>query len=95
MRSGGFTIWPGSPQLLYHTMQQDRNFTPTEDFAPAFQHIKDTITPIEFSGGVGDVILYHHLAVRTIDSRLLPRTESDSQMFYTSSLKQIYIRSIR
>jgi ectoine hydroxylase-related dioxygenase (phytanoyl-CoA dioxygenase family) len=63
--AGGFTLWPGSAQLLYPTMRQHRNFTPTETFGPTLQHIKDTITPIEFSGGAGDVILYHGLAVRT------------------------------
>ena len=45
-------------------MWHHRNFTPTEDFGAAMQHIKDTVAPIEFSGSPGDVILYHHLAVR-------------------------------
>jgi hypothetical protein len=64
-RAGGFTLWPGSAQLLYKTMRQDRNFTPTEEYGPTLQHIKDTITPIEFPGAAGDVILYHHLALHS------------------------------
>ena len=79
--AGGFTIWPGSAQLLYKTMRQHRNFTPTEDFGAAMQHIKDTIVPIEFSGSPGDVILYHHLAVRvckkeqTVQSNILAQEQ--------------------
>eukprot|EP01045_Picozoa_sp_COSAG04_P007387 COSAG04_NODE_385_length_15323_cov_3.045586_8_plen_135_part_00 len=55
--AGGFTLWPTSPQQLYPCMRQHHNFTPTEDFGPTLKHIKQSVVPIEFAGGVGDVIL--------------------------------------
>jgi hypothetical protein len=46
-------------------MQQDQNFSPTAAFPSALDRIKRSITPIEFAGSCGDVILYHHLAVHS------------------------------
>ena len=64
-RAGGFTLWPGSAQILYGFMEQERNYTPTGGFGKAFRHIKETITPLEFSGQAGDAIFYHGLSVHS------------------------------
>jgi len=65
-KSGGFTFWPGSAQLLYPTSQQAHNWVPTnrseqvmmEDILPKTQ-------PWEFVGGPGDVVFAHGLTVHS------------------------------
>jgi hypothetical protein len=58
-RSGGFTIWPRSPQLLYPTSAQAVNMVPTERTAPAIERILDEVAPAEFVGGAGDTVFCH------------------------------------
>ena len=64
-RSGGFTIYPGSPQLLYPTSQQAHNFVATDASTEAMDLIKSAIQPIEFCGEAGDVIFCHGWVVHS------------------------------
>jgi hypothetical protein len=63
--AGGFTIWPGSPQLLYPTSAEALNWMPTDASAAAMDRIKHTIEPLEFCGSAGDVVLTHGLMVHS------------------------------
>ena len=45
------------PQLLYETMEHEFIPSPTEAHRPALQRIVADITPYEFVGDVGDVML--------------------------------------
>jgi hypothetical protein len=60
-KSGGTTIWPTSPQKLWECLETEHNcgFNPNARYAETFQHILDTVEPVEFVGGVGDVIFLH------------------------------------
>lgn len=64
-RSGGFTIYPTSPQLLYPTSQQAHNWVATEASKEAMDHIKANVQPIEFCGKAGDVIFCHGWVVHS------------------------------
>ena len=63
--SGGFTIYPGSPQLLYPTSQQAYNFVPTEKSEAVMDSIKSNIQPVEFCGSAGDVMFCHGWVVHS------------------------------
>lgn len=58
-RSGGFTIWPGSAQLIYPTSEQKLNFLGTKKSKEALKQTLETIDPWEFTGGPGDVVFCH------------------------------------
>lgn len=66
IRSGGFTIWPGSSKLLYPTSQQALNWVPTERSKVAMEQIIKTIEPREFTGEAGDVIFAHGLTTHSV-----------------------------
>ncbi|MDE0422566.1 MAG: phytanoyl-CoA dioxygenase family protein [Gammaproteobacteria bacterium] len=57
--SGGFTIYPTSPQLLYPTSAQALNWVATEQSAEVIDHIKTNVQPLELTGKAGDVIFCH------------------------------------
>ena len=57
--SGGFTIYPTSPQLLYPTSAQALNWVATDRSAVVMDRIKTEIQPLEFTGRAGDVIFCH------------------------------------
>ena len=57
--SGGFTIYPTSPQLLYPTSEQALNWVATERSDDMMDRIKTEIQPLEFTGKAGDVIFCH------------------------------------
>ena len=57
--SGGFTIYPTSPQLLYPTSEQALNWVATERSTEVMDRIKAEIQPLEFTGKAGDVIFCH------------------------------------
>jgi hypothetical protein len=65
VRSGAFTIWPSSPQQLYPTSQQAHNWVATPASRAAMDNIRGTVTPMEFVGGAGDVVLAHGLIVHS------------------------------
>lgn len=56
---GGFTFFPGSPQLLYPTSEQAFNWVATEASYAAMDDIKERVTPLEFTGKAGDVVFCH------------------------------------
>ena len=64
-RSGGFTIYPTSPQLLYPTSEQALNWVATDDSTKAMDHIKADVQPLEFTGKAGDVVFCHGLMVHS------------------------------
>jgi hypothetical protein len=57
--SGGFTIYPQSPQLLYPTSEQALNWMGTPASDTAMDDIKTQIQPLEFTGKAGDVLFCH------------------------------------
>ena len=57
--SGGFTIYPTSPQLLYPTSEQALNWVATERSDDMMDRIKTEVQPLEFTGKAGDVIFCH------------------------------------
>ena len=63
--SGGFTIYPTSPQLLYPTSEQALNWVATERSTEVLDHIKANIQPLEFTGQAGDVIFCHGWVVHS------------------------------
>ena len=65
VRSGGFTIWPTSPQQLYPTGQQAHNWVAGPTSKQAMDNIRANVTPLEFVGGRGDVVLTHGLMVHS------------------------------
>lgn len=58
-RSGGFTIYPTSPQLLYPTSEQALNWVATDESQEAMDYIKVNVEPLEFTGQAGDVLFCH------------------------------------
>lgn len=64
-RSGGFTIFPSSPQRLYPTSQQAYNWVAGETSEAAMDRIKTEVQPIEFCGKAGDVIFCHGWVVHS------------------------------
>eukprot|EP01052_Picozoa_sp_SAG31_P022559 SAG31_NODE_1799_length_7241_cov_11.407029_4_plen_189_part_00 len=56
--SGGTTVWPTSPQLLWECLESEHNcgFNPNEKYSPMFEDIVTNVQPVEFVGGAGDVI---------------------------------------
>lgn len=63
--SGGFTIYPGSPQLLYPTSTQALNWVASDASTEAMDYIKANIQPLEFVGKAGDVIFCHGMMVHS------------------------------
>ena len=63
--SGGFTIYPTSPQLLYPTSAQALNWVATGRSSEVMDHIKREIQPLEFTGRAGDTIFCHGWVVHS------------------------------
>ena len=63
--SGGFTIFPASPQLLYPTSAQALNWVETKQSKAAIEAIMADVQPIEFTGKAGDVIFCHGWVVHS------------------------------
>lgn len=63
--SGGFTIYPTSPQLLYPTSAQALNWVATERSRAVMDHIKSEVQPFEFTGQAGDTIFCHGWVVHS------------------------------
>ena len=64
-QSGGFTIWPGSPQALYPTSEQAHNWVATDRSKGAFDEVMAQVQPVEFTGKAGDVIFCHGLMIHS------------------------------
>lgn len=64
-RSGGFTIYPTSPQLLYPTSEQALNWVATDRSKDVIDHLKANVQPLEFTGKAGDVLFCHALMVHS------------------------------
>lgn len=64
-RSGGFTIYPGSAEMLYPTSEQSFNWVATDKSKEVMDFIKREVTPIEFTGKAGDVLFCHGLVVHS------------------------------
>lgn len=63
--SGGFTIFPSSPQHLYPTSKQAYNWVASDASAAAMDKIKAEVRPVEFCGKAGDVIFCHAWVVHS------------------------------
>ena len=63
--SGGFTIYPTSPQLLYPTSEQAHNWVATKRSTEVMDHIKRDLQPLEFTGRAGDTIFCHGWVVHS------------------------------
>ncbi len=64
-RSGGFTIFPSSPQMLYPTSQQAFNWVASDASESVMNQIKTTVQPLEFCGKAGDVMFCHGWVVHS------------------------------
>ncbi len=64
-REGGFTLYPGSAQMLYPTSAQALNWVATEHSPAAMDDIKANVQPIEFTGKAGDVVFCHGWTVHS------------------------------
>ena len=62
---GGFTIWPGSPQMLYPTSEQAFNWVATGASHEAMDKVKAEVQPVEFTGKAGDTLFCHGLMVHS------------------------------
>jgi hypothetical protein len=58
-RSGGFTIYPASPQRLYPTSEQALNWVPTVQSQAVMDDIITNTQPLEFVGRAGDTVFCH------------------------------------
>ena len=63
--SGGFTIYPGSAEMLYPTSEQAFNWVATDESKETIDRIKREVIPVEFTGKAGDVIFCHGLVVHS------------------------------
>jgi hypothetical protein len=65
-RSGGFTIWPGSPQLLYPLYDEEvAEWPQTERGRAGHERVRREIRPHEFVGDIGDALFCHVSASST------------------------------
>jgi hypothetical protein len=58
-RSGGFTIYPASPQQLYPTSEQALNWVPTARSQAVMDDIIANTEPLDFVGKAGDTVFCH------------------------------------
>ena len=62
-RSGGFTVWPGSHLRLHPHWDTLHGGRISADRSDGFRLARDAvlrdITPVEFTGGAGDVVFWH------------------------------------
>ena len=62
-RSGGFTLWPGSHRRLHPHWDTVHGGTIADHRREEFREARDAvlrdITPVEFTGQAGDVVLWH------------------------------------
>ena len=52
-------VYPGSHRMLWPCLDDPINFVPNERYAEELQRIKDTVTPLELTGELGDTIFVH------------------------------------
>ncbi len=88
--SGGFTIYPTSPQLLYPTSEQALNWVATDASKPAMDYIKANIQPLEFVGKAGDVLfchgwMVHSAGIHETDTIRMAANESPASRRSTST----------
>ena len=62
---GGFTVWPNSHRLVYYSMADELNWTPTDTFPLVMEQVKREIRPVQFVGDIGDCIFTHHRIVHS------------------------------
>ena len=65
---GGFTMWPGSHELVYRAHAEALNWSPTDDFPIVMEKCKREIQPVQMTGDVGDCIFTHHRVVHSAGS---------------------------
>jgi ectoine hydroxylase-related dioxygenase (phytanoyl-CoA dioxygenase family) len=65
--SGGTTIWPGSHLELWPCVDTEHRcgFCPNARYSPTFGRIVRTVQPVEFVGGIGDVLFLHPLMIHS------------------------------
>ena len=54
------TCWPGSHRLVYYSMADELNWTPTDEFPKAMERVRNEIRPVQFCGELGDCVFTHH-----------------------------------
>ncbi|MCY3840779.1 MAG: phytanoyl-CoA dioxygenase family protein [Gammaproteobacteria bacterium] len=64
-RSGGFTVYPGSHQIMFRAHRFEANWSPLPDFRDALRRVVAEIEPVEFAGEKGDVIFWHGRTVHS------------------------------
>ena len=64
-RNGGFTLYPGSHQVMFNAHQFESNWSPTDKFQASLKEVVDSITPVEIAGEAGDVIFWHGRCVHS------------------------------
>ena len=64
-RNGGFTVYPGSHQVMFRAHRYAANWSPQPDFRDALKQVVDEIEPYELVGEAGDVIFWHGRTVHS------------------------------
>ena len=64
-RSGGFTLYPGSHEIMFRAHEFESNWSPTESFSDCLKQVVESITPVELVGQAGDVFFWHGRCVHT------------------------------
>lgn len=64
-RNGGFTVYPGSHQIMFRAHRFEANWSPLPDFRDAVRQVVAEIEPVEFAGEKGDVIFWHGRTVHS------------------------------
>ena len=64
-RSGGFTVYPGSHQIMLQAHRYEANWSPTDAFNEAMREVVTKITPVEFAGQQGDIVFWHGRTVHS------------------------------
>lgn len=64
-RNGGFTVWPGSHQIMFAAHEFEANFSPRPDYRERMREVIKTIEPYELTAPKGSVIFWHGRTVHS------------------------------
>jgi len=64
-RNGGFTVYPGSHQIMFRAHNFEANWSPTDNFGACIKRVIDEIEPWELTAPRGSVIFWHGRTVHS------------------------------
>ena len=64
-RGGGFTVYPGSHQIMFRAHRFAANWSPLPTFRDCLYRVIAEVEPLEIAGGKGDVVFWHGRTVHS------------------------------